>query len=588
MKKRYRIIAITLVLILLLTGCNIAPAPTDPTNTGTVNTLQSTTGSDPDETRPTFMYDPVEYKADFSVPETGLNAKVQYLPETVENPDNLPVLKWVCIAEALLEGKYTWTEDAVYELNRMLADRDMPYRVQFVMLTGDAWLYTEWFSRPEAQELLKDADLIYAFMTQKNQQEYLMPITEYVTGDAQPTLKNAVVHKLNWTGSMIDGEIYGIQTYPLETYSHGWKMKPETLTKYGLTEKDFELNFWEMDEIFQKIYEKNGNQPFLKENREGYFQDNKTWSGVLPTLPMALDSAIRFTAQSFGLTFGIDISSGSPKVVNMLEMDSTRRIQEAIIRYKDAGYFTEEDAQIYYDYCEGAESYIHRGLLHIPITSVVFENYSNSYKVSGVAQVSKYKDEAVSLLNLIAEDEEFRHQLLYGKEGRDYTVTDGNYAAITNEDGAYYNMEFLSPYSKFDSVKENDIWTIRYDGKTKLETYLDCMNSVTFCYYPITFDFSGLETEMEEYARIYGDYCRYLTNHIVDMDDDGNPLPYMLLLRKIDDVTYEKKILRMDAEAYGEMLQKLNDAGAQKIIAELQRQLDEWLANNPDWLEKLD
>ena len=38
-----------------------------------------------------------------------------------------------------------------------------------------------------------------------------------------------------------------------------------------------------------------------------------------------------------------------------------------------------------------------------------------------------------------------------------------------------------------------------------------------------------------------------------------------------------------DPEAYDEFLQKVKDAGGDKIQAELQRQLDAWLAENPDW-----
>ena len=46
------------------------------------------------------------------------------------------------------------------------------------------------------------------------------------------------------------------------------------------------------------------------------------------------------------------------------------------------------------------------------------------------------------------------------------------------------------------------------------------------------------------------------------------------------DPTY---IPRMTEEVYIEMLQKFKAAGSEKIQAELQRQLDEWLAENPDW-----
>ena len=39
----------------------------------------------------------------------------------------------------------------------------------------------------------------------------------------------------------------------------------------------------------------------------------------------------------------------------------------------------------------------------------------------------------------------------------------------------------------------------------------------------------------------------------------------------------------MDEGGYDQMLQAFKAAGGDKIQAELQRQLDEWLKANPDW-----
>ena len=39
----------------------------------------------------------------------------------------------------------------------------------------------------------------------------------------------------------------------------------------------------------------------------------------------------------------------------------------------------------------------------------------------------------------------------------------------------------------------------------------------------------------------------------------------------------------LTADEYNQMLQELKDAGSEVIQAELQKQLDDWLAENPDW-----
>ena len=50
-------------------------------------------------------------------------AVAQYLPAEVENPEGLPVLKWVCITDMYYGGKNrVWSEEAVHELNQMLQD----------------------------------------------------------------------------------------------------------------------------------------------------------------------------------------------------------------------------------------------------------------------------------------------------------------------------------------------------------------------------------------------------------------------------------------------------------------------------------
>ena len=59
-------------------------------------------------------------------PELNGNSEisVQFPPETVENPDGLPVLKWVCLMEQFItSSNHLWSEDAVKEVNQMLTER---------------------------------------------------------------------------------------------------------------------------------------------------------------------------------------------------------------------------------------------------------------------------------------------------------------------------------------------------------------------------------------------------------------------------------------------------------------------------------
>ena len=128
--KYYLCFLITLAL--MLGGCgNVLPQESMPDNT-TISVPEIT---EPDPTEPAPVI------------------TCQYLPQKVDNPDNLPVLKWVCLTVRNYGGGMrTWNEAAALELNQMLADKGMPFRVQFALLTMDQWLLdSDWFSRPEAQ-----------------------------------------------------------------------------------------------------------------------------------------------------------------------------------------------------------------------------------------------------------------------------------------------------------------------------------------------------------------------------------------------------------------------------------------------------
>lgn len=561
--KKWIAVMLALVLMLPLFGCNTQPVGTDPTTTGTSGSTPSTTAPNLSQgstypTRP--WYNSVEdYFEIDPQPERDDMLKVQYLPEEVENPQNFPILKWVYTSYAT---NSSWSEAAAHEVNEMLAEKNMPFQLQFVILKMDTDWYTNtrWFDLPRVQEILADADLISGWMGPDERQEYLMPITEYAAGEAEPSLENAVLHKLNWLNGSASGEIYGIPSMVDNPTSIGWQVKAEFLDKMGLTAEDFDRQLWEMDELFAQIYKKNGNEPFFYIEKRNGARSARQYSNIGSVWPYQLVTPVR-EYQYIGACYGIDLIAGKPSVVNTMEQEEFRKIRLAIRRYSDAGYIVEgtkdmpasELAQILYTSVIGEEIWRDtNGGVHIPVSAA---KYSYGYALSnscGVAASSVYWQEALMLLNLVAEDEAFRDHLFFGKEGRDYTLVDGVYSRIEQEDGSRYRMEYLSGLYEFSSVLEKNSHLI-YTGKPVKEFYLECMESADVVEYPIIFDYTGFEAELVEMGDLLGQ-----------------------LLYKYTEWTEEE---------YDGYLQKLKDAGSEKIQAELQRQLDEWLAANPDWLE---
>ena len=154
------------------------------------------------------------------------------------------------------------------------------------------------------------------------------------------------------------------------------------------------------------------------------------------------------------------------------------------------------------------------------------------------------------MLSLIAEDKEFRTHLLYGKEGRDYTVdADGSYKRVTQADGSSYNLNSLSPWAEFSDFSNNS-YDVVYEGMTKLETYQKMCDEEPTIRYEVRFNPIGLEKELNEvYFRL-----RYYFSHYSEMTE----------------------------ERYNTMLADISAAGGDKLQAELQKQLDEWVKANPD------
>ena len=191
----------------------------------------------------------------------------------------------------------------------------------------------------------------------------------------------------------------------------------------------------------------------------------------------------------------------------------------------------------------------------------------SNYPVIGISAKSVHQEQALSLLERIMSDDALRLQLCFGKEGRDYTLDEGNvYSLITQEDGSYYYMDYLSPQARFFEFNCVDQDTgrlvcstsyhsvIRHEGMTRLESYQADWQQVSFSYCPVVFDYSVIDAELTAIGQVMGDYYPMFN--------------------------YKDRYLE---EYYPKMLQKLEEAGMSTVIAELQRQLDAWIAEHPDW-----
>ena len=565
--KRILSVMILCVLVLSLFGCNTVPdvTTTEPQSTN------------PQSTDPQNALPPINFtQAD--------GYTIQYLPAEVENPDNLPVLKWVCLTERFYGSRNRlWNEMAVREVNQMLAEKNQPYRIQFVVLaTKGNGIDSGWFEKSGVKELLAEADLIYADMDTNELTQYLMPITQYVNGSAEPSLENAVPHSMNWLRATVDGEIYGIPAIASSANVLAWVLSPSVQEQFGLNASDFSADPEKMDALFAQIYEKNERKPFLCAPETHRILSMDIYGLENPTIPGIVGDVCQDSYEPIGSFFALDLSSGTPEVISLLEADTIRVWQAALLRWRDAGYITGDYSGLIQLNTAGAtEAYTaYNGYTCFPIGKPYFPYAAAWGHTTGISATSSHPEDAAALLALIANDEVFRVQLLYGKEGRDYIVENGYYSFVKQADGSNYGLEFLSPLACFcgltpnpDSNKYINVGAESYyypeiNGKTRLETYRKDLDHAT-PWMPIAFDFSGLQTEIAQMDERLHFYFKLFTNNIQIEDDE--------------ETEEDEFIPRMDEENYQIMLDELKAAGSEKILNELQKQLDAWLDANPDW-----
>ena len=570
MKKKLLVFLLAVVILVGVYGCSVTPSQTVTTNPATSSNIESDTV--PTTTEETLPWDPSSlvnymYSNNRENPDHTYEITRQVLPETVDNPEGLPVVKWVCLVNT---GEKVWNEAAVGELNQMLADKGLPYRVQFILLSANKGhlLPWDWFTNPEVQKELEDADLIYGYYTAQDMEEWLLPITDHVYGDAQPTIADTLPDPLSWFSFEANGELYGIPRIVNKGVCSGWRVDSDFMEKFELTVEDFQKNFWEMDELFAEIYEKNGNQPFLKDEYSGNYGGIVNANSAISYLPMG--SVFKNSAyQGICLNFSIDLQAEKPTVVNMLETELFSTVHDAALRYQKAGYMSGKNEEICFAPDIGtSESYLDASgkYYRIPCTPMGLPSLRYAY-MTGIRAKSDHQEQALSLLEQVMTDDTLRLQLCYGKEGRDYALEEGNiYSLITQEDGSCYYMDFLSPQATFFEFTSADTDTshllpstadyniVKREGKTRLESYKMDIAQASFSYCPIVFDLSDLDAELTALEQVLNDYYPMFA-----------------------DVEYYSE------EYFQRMIRDMKEAGMDTVITELQRQLDAWIAEHPDW-----
>lgn len=346
------------------------------------------------------------------------------------------------------------------------------------------------------------------------------------------------VDKNFWEGAKLDGKIYAVPTNKELGVSPEWVFTKEYVDKYNID--------------ISKIKTLEDLEPYLKLIKEKE-------PDVVPfyiikdfTVPQAFDKIID--------PVGVSLTDNSLKVANLYETDGMKKTLETMNKYYKAGYINKDAATAKDD--KTVKRFVTKGdgqpyadvlwskdlgykVVATPIMDTYITNASTTGAMQAISVTSKHPDKAMQFLNLLNTDKTLRNLVNYGIEGVHYQKVGDGQIKITLEQ-KNYQMPYFALGNLFIT------YTLDNEPKTKWDEFKkfnsDSKKSPALGF---KFDATPVNTEVAALRNILDEFGPVLNSGTVD------PNEYLP---------------KMNA--------KLKAAGIDKIVAEMQKQMDQWKASS--------
>lgn len=474
------------------------------------------------------------------------SVNITYLPASIAS-DGV-VLKW-----ALLNyERVQLTEEVVLAFNEALREAGCGYQIQFIVVDGE----NEAVLQTYREKLAGEADLItsYGVTDQLIDEDVFLPLNDWVENGEGSFLNNVLAWEKEWLRASQNGVMYGIPTMTMYARGPAWMVNQKIIERYGFTEEDFEKEIWELADTFETIYEKEGKNPYMAYSFSvkglGSTEENMlSFSGTLSYLPNYYELLTS--------TVGIDWRQEGAPLVNLYESEFLQKSVEAWQLYYQKGYLYDQNLnEEKVPHISPSTSYSTQvvqmeadGSYVIPIGQTYL---SNEYLPSSFLAVSKrapHQAEALAFIQKVFTDQELYNLLIFGIEGENYTLEDGvltrNVEKPYSADYLLYGYEF-APFT----LAENQFLSPARDGLTVKEAHRKDLEEAIFTPYAgIKWDFSKVETERQATEALAVKYAEEFGVHM----KNGTAL---------------EQLKTFQAE--------LKEAGIDALLAELNRQANEW------------
>ena len=400
----------------------------------------------------------------------------------------------------------------------------------------------------------------FSSMCSQNQLLPLNDLLEEYGQDAKANLGDLI------NATKMNGNIYSLTTYFNKAASPLVAMRTDILEKHGLLEQAKKVTcMQDLEPIYDVILEK---EPTMSPVSAG--MGGSIFSPAYVDMGAAKEDAVIYDSLGDNnYLVAVDYSSDTPTVYNHYASEAYKNSCMLAREWYEKGYIYKDSATT----TDDADTLIRSGVVFsmiykggvdspdakrtttgydltvVELNPIPISTGSCNVFTWGIPTTSKNPDAAMKFLNLMFSNADINNLLAWGVEGVHYQVLeDGTADYIQGQDVSscqYHTVDFL--YGDNFSILP---W--KGTSPDMRQQQLEAMNNAeTSPYLGFTLDTTSLQNELTATTNVIEEFKAALENGTVDPETE---LP--------------------------KFIEKLNASGAQKIVDEAQRQLDEWIAAN--------
>ncbi|MFC4778197.1 ABC transporter substrate-binding protein [Paenibacillus sp. GCM10023252] len=373
-----------------------------------------------------------------------------------------------------------------------------------------------------------------------------MELTEEQLAQYMPKTRETIP-AFAWDGVKVDGKIYGVPSYQIMAQNPGFIVRKSIAEKYGLDPAAIKT-IRDMEPFMAKV--KAGEKDMVTlalDPRNGLFKNlSRTWG-----------------LEEVGGVGAIDYKAGDYKVMNIYETAGFKESTEIVRDWYQKGYIHKDapldsikeiqeksqDAIVIHTTLKPGgnvkafttEDKVGEDSVYVPLVENYVPATAAQATLNAVSKTSANPERAMMFLELVNNDKELYNLISNGIKDKHYKQVDDKYIEIIPESGYSPNTSWVFGNTFNEYLKAGMLPTIHEETlKMNAESKPAALMGYVFNPEPVQSNVANVTSVLDTYLPIL----------LTGAEDPAKVLP--------------------------EFQQKLKQAGVDEVIAELQKQIDEW------------